>query len=589
MSDVIRSASLAQERIKLLYRNYPFTLSANVLVGTLVAWTLWDFLPHGTVLAWVAAQWAMTAKGVMDYRNYLQSDHQTSTARDVRAYGNLRQVSAITGGLWGSAMVMTTISPSPIMQQIVFTAIIGMAFGGALFLSVEKGIFSLYIALIMLPTIAAFLYMKLPYHGVFAGFSLILYIVTLAFAHNVHRMIERSLSLRFDNLQLIDELKKQKNTADYANLSKSRFLAAASHDLRQPMHALSLFVSALGAQLREPAAVKLMSHIVKAVNTLNTMFNALLDVSKLDAGIQENTPQHFAVQPLFDRLLDEFRLTAEARGLRLQVVPSRLVLHADITLVERCVRNLLSNALQYTQKGGVVLGCRRQGALVRLEVWDSGIGISPELHGEIFQEFFQVNNAERDRNHGVGLGLAIVQRISRLIQCPIGMRSIPGRGSMFSLQVPRGLQVEIAAPPQHNNAATSFNLLEGVRVGLVDDDPEVISAMQALLPAWGCQLLTGESGDALLHAMAEHHFQPQLMISDFRLRNGEDGASLIRQVEQAIGQTLPSIIITGDTGKERLLEAKASGYTLLHKPVSPGKLRALMTHLLSKPLNPTES
>lgn len=579
-SDANRAAQLSVERVRLMYRNYPFTLSANLVMGLLLTAALWRLAPQRLLAGWLLIDLLLTLKGAADCWRFRPMLFGADPASAVVALAlrHLFFIAAVTGGLWGGAMLIILAAPDPVVQQIIFTAIIGMAFGGAVFLSVDKRTFYTYILAMLLPAALVFSLLDAPYHLVFSGFSIALLFAAAAFAHNVRALIEKSLALRFENLDLVAALTEQKEQADYANLSKSRFLAAASHDLRQPMHALGLFVNALGSRLSDPASLKIMGHIVTAVETLQGMFNALLDVSKLDAGVLTCSRQDFPVQLLFDRLGDEFRMEAEARGLYLRIVPSRLILYGDAALLERCLRNFLSNALCYTQRGGVVLGCRRRGGGVRLEVWDSGIGIAPALHGEIFQEFYQVGNPERDRNKGFGLGLAIVQRISRLTQHPVSLRSLPGKGSVFRIEVPRGAASAVAAAPVQE---VVLNPLQGLLIGLVDDDKEVIAAMRALLASWGCELLAGEAGADLLAAMRETGRVPDVVISDYRLRDGENGAEVIRQVAQQAGRTLPGIIVTGDTGEARLREAAASGYHLLHKPVRPAKLRALLSHLLN--------
>ncbi len=578
--DVTRDLQLRIERVRLMYRNYPFTLSANFMMGLLITAALWQLVPKQQLAGWFLINLLLTLKGVVDYRRFRQPLFEPEPDCADAALNNLTIVSAATGAFWGASMLIIVAVPDGVVQQIVFTAIIGMAFGGAVFLSGDRRTFYSYILPMLLPAAAVFAQLNSPYHYVFAAFSFALLFVTAAFARNVHLLIDKSLVLRFDNLHLIAALTAQKEQADYANLSKSRFLAAASHDLRQPMHALGLFVNALGPHLADAAPRKIHAHIVTAVETLEGMFNGLLDISKLDTGVLDSTPRDFAVQQLFERLHGEFRMEAESRGLRLHIVPSRLVLHSDPALLERCLRNLLSNALRYTRQGGVVLGCRRDPFGARLEVWDSGIGIAPEQHMEIFQEFYQVGNPERDRNKGVGLGLAIVQRITRLLHNPVSLSSRVGKGSVFRIAVPLGQATALAYVPAQETQMM-IGPLHGKLVALVDDDAEVVAAMRTLLVAWGCDVATAQAGAELIAVLEVSGRTPDIVISDYRLRGAETGADVIRLVMAHTGrESLPGVIVTGDVGEDRMREALASGFHVLHKPVSPAKLRALLSGLL---------
>ena len=245
-----------------------------------------------------------------------------------------------------------------------------------------------------------------------------------------------TIRLRFENLDLIENLRVQKEIAEQANVSKSRFLAAASHDLRQPVHALGLFVGALRARSMDAETERLVEHIDRSISALDSLFNSLLDISRLDAGVLEAHPQPFPIQPLLERVCRDYRQESEARGLRLVLHPSSAIIRADPILFERIVRNLVSNAVRFTALGRIVVGCMRCQDRLSVQVWDTGCGITPENQARVFDEFYQVGNTERDRTKGLGLGLAIVSRLSRLLQCPITLSSRPGKGSVFKVAVP---------------------------------------------------------------------------------------------------------------------------------------------------------
>jgi signal transduction histidine kinase/CheY-like chemotaxis protein len=365
---------------------------------------------------------------------------------------------------------------------------------------------------------------------------------------------------------------------ELANAAKSRFLAAASHDLRQPLHALGLFLARLRAETNREERERLLGRIDAAVIAMNELFNALLDISKLDGGVSLNKTD-FPVTRLLRRVEATFADTAREKGLRLRVVSSSLWVRSDFILLERILLNLVSNAVRYTRTGGIVMGCRHRGAFLRIDVCDSGIGVAEDQQKNIFSEFYQVAGAERLENgSGLGLGLAIVERLGRLLDHPIELISRVGRGSRFSVSVPIVGAAAETAPV--SRATTSFDPLNGKFVLVIDDDERVLESMRGLLHGWGCRVVTADSGVAALSALADHGEGPDLIVSDYRLANGSTGITAIEQVRRVVGGSIPAILVTGDTAPERLRDASASGFQLLHKPVPPMTLRALLSRLL---------
>lgn len=369
------------------------------------------------------------------------------------------------------------------------------------------------------------------------------------------------------------ELARQKAAAEQANIAKSRFLAAASHDLRQPMHALGLYVAALKPQLEGRDAAQTLGKIEATVTAMEELFNAILDVSKLDAGVIVPQRQPVALDGLFERLRGDFQAEAQSRGLRLRVRARPIYVMGDPVLLDRLLRNLLANALRYTQKGGVLLAVRRRGQGVCVQVWDTGVGIAAEHLPRIFHEFYQVANPQRDRSQGLGLGLAIVERIARLLGYRIEVRSRPGRGTVFSLDIPE------LAPPVTGEAPdvpVAAGQLHGL-VAVVDDDAMILDALPVLLERWGLSVVAGADVEGLLGRLPR---RPDLVITDYRLAGGETGFTVVDRLAAVHGPS-PVVIITGDTGQEALATIAARGYPLLHKPVKPARLRAVVQRLLA--------
>jgi len=377
----------------------------------------------------------------------------------------------------------------------------------------------------------------------------------------------------------IGEVASRIDSAERANVAKSRFFAAASHDLRQPMHALSLFVSALKARNRQPEVADLVSNIEDATASMAELFNALLDISRLDAGVIEARPVHFPLQPLLDELDSQFAPLAAEKGLRFSVRPCSSHLYSDPLLLKRILINLISNAIRHSDDGGVLVGCRKSGDSLKIGVWDTGRGIPTDQLPSIFQEFVQLHNPERDRRKGLGLGLAIVNRLALLLDHHLEMRSQPGCGSCFSIEVPAG-DPDLALPPSAPSAAGV--LPEDSLVVLVDDDHAILNGMAELFDNWNVDLVAAPNAEDVLHWLAGLARVPDVIVSDYRLPGDNDGLEMIAQLRRHFGCDIPAIVITGDTAPETIQRISQAGFPVLNKPLHPAKLRALLTHLVQQ-------
>jgi len=406
-----------------------------------------------------------------------------------------------------------------------------------------------------------------------------------ALEEGINRMADRIEQHREELERRVDdatrELRVKKDEAEQANAAKSRFLAAASHDLRQPLHAMRLFVDSLRDEVaQQPRAAALVQRVQTSLDATSGMFDALLDISRLEAGVMETDVHVFRIDPVLRRIEMMFTPLAAERGLKFTVVPSRACVRSDPALLDRLLQNLVSNAIKYTANGGVLVGCRRKGARVLVQVWDTGPGIAAEHREEIFQEFFQLDNPARDSRKGLGLGLAIVERIARLLDHPVRLDSMPGRGSVFAVELPRGDASE--ARGEDARATAIEHRFPGLRVGVVDDEPPIRDAMREMLGRWGCTVTAAESGRELLERLAQSGTTIDFLICDYRLARGESGLDAVSDVRQSLQRSLPTLLVTGDTGAERLREAHESGYALLHKPVAPVQLRQAIYRLLTQ-------
>jgi len=403
-------------------------------------------------------------------------------------------------------------------------------------------------------------------------------------AQGVNEMAERLEHAHQHMRRQIDdataELRTRTAEAEQANTAKSHFLAAASHDLRQPMHALGLFIAELSQQALDGRSRQIVDRITASASAMDQLLDSLLDISRLDAGALTPTLRVFDPGPILERIRDEQAAAAGARELvlRLRLGAAPLSVRSDPMLFERIVSNLVSNAVRHTRNGTILIACRRRGDTLRVEVRDNGPGIALESQQAIFQEFVQLGNPERARDKGLGLGLAIVRRLVDLLEHKLELRSAPGCGSVFALELPLSADEAEALPVEEERALGS---LRGVRVAVVEDDPLVRDAMLGLLASWGCELIVANNAEHLLEQLEDEIEAPEVLITDLRLGGPLDGIDLALQLRAAFDPIhLHVVLISGDTASEALARARASALPLLNKPLRPAKLRALLHRML---------
>lgn len=386
---------------------------------------------------------------------------------------------------------------------------------------------------------------------------------------DVTTRVETERALR----QAQEEAMLAKAEAERASLARSKFLAAASHDLRQPIQSLMLLNSVLKGRLKGTPEETVSNHMEGALGSLRELLDSLLDISKLDAGVITPRFEHVAVGPLLERLATEYRLRATSRGLGFRFVTTRAGIRTDTALLERVLRNLLENALRYTTSGKILLGCRRRGDQLRIEVCDTGIGIAAEHLESVFDEFYQVANTARDRSQGLGLGLAIVRRIVRLVGGTMDLNSTPGRGSRFSIALPL-VSVPTARLP-HLPAGASGR---GRQVLVIEDEPILRSSLLTMLEDWGYAPVGAANGEEALEQVRKG-LTPAIVIADYRLSTGMNGVQTVTAIREMIGAELPCLIVTGDTAPERIREVHTSGFGILHKPMAAEELRRRLSHM----------
>ena len=402
----------------------------------------------------------------------------------------------------------------------------------------------------------------------------------------------RSLQYLVDTLHLREtSLFEAKEEAEQASVAKTRFLAAASHDLRQPLQALNLFIYALENQEQDPAKRDIIELIRNSLDSLKELLNTLLDVSKLEAGVVQPYMRGFRAVDVINSIKDEMTAVAWAKDIDLRIVPSRVYIYSDLSLLRTVIRNLLDNAIKYTDNGKVLIGCCKRGMNLRFDVLDTGPGIPADQLELIFQDFYQIDNEARKRTQGLGLGLSIVKRMADLLGCSVGCRSVLGKGSLFWVDVP------MMSAPAHrmdiNSEALNHptNVVQGhAHIVVFEDDEHVLTGLKSVLEGHGFTTTCFQSVDheKIKDAFADQECRPDLIIADYRLEGNITGRAAIAIIQSIVGENIPAIIITGDTAPERLREARESGFPILHKPVRPERLIDMVNQKLSETASSTE-
>jgi signal transduction histidine kinase len=570
--------AIAVEQAKHIHAQIPTAVIGGFVIACIAASVFWNVVDNAYLGAWLAAGFAAALIRLVSWRAFRGTEFAPGTAR--RWIRHAMFGAGLNGAIWGSGALFM-FPPGQIGYHLVYVFAAMMMGVAAMFsFSVHLPTFLAFFIVSAVPATLGLIAQGTLLHYELAAAIAIFIAVAMRFVREFNRVFVNAQRLRFENLELVGELTAQKEAAVAANLAKSRFLAAASHDLRQPMHALNLYLGGLsGLELPEPARATL-ANVTQCARTMDGMFRALLDISRLDAGAVQAEPRAFRVAPLLERIRLEFEPQVRARGLRLRVAPCSAAVRADPAFVERILRNLASNAVRYTNRGGVLIGCRRRAGALRIAVYDTGSGIAPDDQRHVFEEFYQTGNPERDRAKGIGLGLAIVDRLAQLMQAPMRLDSVPARGSMFALDLPLaagGEAIDEAQAPRPAGPRRSF---AGSLVAVIDDEETILQATRSLLEQWECSVVTAASGAAALAQLGASPRAPDALVCDYRLRGGENGLAVIEALRAEFNTDIPALLITGDTGPQPLREIQASGVSVLHKPVQDKALRDALGRLL---------
>jgi len=578
MKDNTQHHQIHCEQIRALYQQAPFLLVAIIVFMTLFMVLFWDRVTHELLYTWLFLNVALTLARIYLVKSFhkRQPDNET-----ISQWGVVFALSSgFSGMLWGSTAFFMIDTANIETVLVVAVTLTGMVAGSLVPLSSFKPAYFAFSISTLSPLIIV---MLLHSDRVFMliGYMVIFYLlVILGYSFVVNRNMHESFRLRFENMDLLEDLKIQRNISEKANANKSRFLAATSHDLRQPLHALDLFLGALNKLLTTDEQIDLIKKSRNSSRSLRELLNALMDVSKLDSGGVVANIEEISLNNVISKIEEEFRVLAEDKDLSFRVHKRDLWVVSDVVLLNRMIRNLVSNAIKYNNSGKIVIGVRKRGMRAIIEVYDTGSGIRDSEYENIFTEFYQLDNPERDRAKGLGLGLSIVKRLSKLLSHPVDVRSIPGKGSCFTVSIPLSEFMNVRARAESGEVKIDIS---GLFIVVIEDEVMVRDAMRVLLRSRGCEVLICDSEiSALQQLKSDDYPQPDLIISDYRLRVNKTGIEAVSAIRKMYDADIPSIVITGDTASDIKNRVQKAGCGLIYKPIQSELLEQAISEMARK-------
>ncbi len=570
------------ERIRILYGQFPSVVGGSILISIIMLGVLWSYDPSTTVIVWWVGFIAFSLLRIAHYirsRSKLDADKKISP-KDLNGLRQIAMLSAgVSGCIWGVVPWLFFDANSLMISIFLIVINLGML---ASSVSAWSAYMPTYVAFAVPNTLPLVILTAIQDDADFMALSILLLASLLAnigYGFRFQKSILKSISLRFENLDLIEKLQHEIDRAEQASRDKTMFIAAASHDLRQPMNALRLFVNSLQEKVLPSDAKDSLNNIERSAKSLSDMLNAVLDISKFESGAAQPEKINFPIQHILSMLVKEFAPTAKDKGLRFKVVSSSATVYTDPYMLERIIRNFLSNAYRYTDSGSILIGCRHHGKNLSIEVHDTGRGIEEKHSGKIFEEFFRAaTKGGSGHPTGLGLGLAIVDSLSRALSHNVRVISRGGAGSGFIVEVPFGIE------GKNQQAFEPIASTEKIDAGLliIDDDELSRNGLLAITSQWVGTVHVAASTTDAVKLIESEKIVPDAIISDFRLERDDNGVKAIGSVRNTLGKAIPGALISGDTGDEISTIAEANDLPLLRKPIAPSQLRATVMYLLKQ-------
>lgn len=562
-----------REQVAALYATAASSTFADAVLAWVVCGLFWWQLRDPMVFVWLALHTVQVLRYPLIGAYF--RDPQAGARSDFWARRHGREL-LYYSATWGLAPWLFMPATDLPMTTLLMLVMLGLVSGGVSSVAPRWPSVLAFVLPMMAGLTSALLWRADLTHLFLAACVLIYAGAVLHFARRQHLLLTAALQMRFEKEVLAEQLAEQMDITRRASEEKTRFFAAASHDLRQPLHAIALFGAVIERELADRPALLHAQRLMGAVRALGTSLDSMLDISRLDAGVIEPERQPLPLADVLTALLPLFGPRAEEAGLQLRIRATRLWVHSDPQLLLRLLANLVENAIKYTAQGGVLVVARARGRVVWIDVVDTGVGIAPEHAERVFDEFYQVDNPGRDRSRGLGMGLAIVRRLAALLGHAIRLRSVPGRGTRFRLALPAATPPPPAATPEPPHEAAEARRLPQ-RVLLIDDEADIALATGALLAGWGVALTAVDGEAAAARALAHERFDA--LICDFRLADGADGLLAAQRLRERFAPGLPWLLVTGETAPERLQRVRDAGVRVLFKPVDPEQLRRALGEL----------
>lgn len=563
---------IAREQMGMIYSHLPGAIIPPVFAAIVIAVLMHD--QTSTFRAWGWVTWVAVFYFALPLLWFLWYKKTSAAQPDSSIWGHRYIVlTVLTTASWGASGVLLYV-PGEIFYQVFLAGMIFTAAAAVMVATVPytPGYFAGVLPL-MLPITTMFLLEGQLVQYMFSGMLFFAFAMLTFFHRNMHKSMSETIALRFDRERLVNELEEKNDLINKAIQNKSQFLAAASHDLRQPIHAQQLFLSELNARIKDDDTLQIISQMKHSMESMDLLLDELLAVSKLDSGVIEVKHSTFSLETVLHRIEEQFRNSVMKKQLRFRISRCSHTVYSDPVMLERILRNYVQNAIRYTERGAVLVICRCKRNKLEIQIRDSGPGISLEDQGRIFKGFVQLDNTSK--RSGNGLGLAIVKRLSILLDHEVGVRSSIGKGATFYVRVPLSNSEQSATQNIHHETKALAN----VRILVVDDDQSILKAMGLLLDRWNCDYVLAPDLEQSLSSINEDGFIPQILIADYHLQNEVDGIELIAQVRSQTSSQLPAVLITSDMTGDIVRIAKSQNCILMYKPVDSVSLYNLLCNL----------
>lgn len=564
---------LGIEQARELSSNMPVLVVSSAAINTLIAVILWPQFPHIGILAWLGFSLIVITARWLNTRRF--ANEELTIEKFPKQLKTHAFFSSLNGLTWGVAAFFFQDVEAPLYSLYLVCALTGYISVTLISNTIYLPQFLGFVYCAAFPYLLSFLLLEGTIYTVLAAYAVIYSVVMTAFGRVANKNYVKAKRSAYDNIELLNRVTQEKKVATEAIDQKNQFLAATSHDLRQPLHALGLYIDALKIRPLDAQSSEITDKLKSTSDALNELMNGLLDISRLDASTVENRPEHIDISFIINRLIEEHKVEVNSDNIELSSLGGRRFVYADPVLSERIIRNLLSNSIKYTTQGHITVSSESIGDRVQVIVKDTGIGVPSEQIDHIFTEFTQLHNPERDRAKGLGLGLSIVKRLCDLQQIELDFSSEESVGTEVRLTFVGGDQSLAPIDVVSKNAG-----VKGLTIVFIDDEKSIRDGMKLMIESWQCMPIIASDGNQAMARIIDHNDDIDLVVSDLRLKNHESGVDLVHRIREELNEDVPAIILTGDTAVDKLTQTKESGMEILHKPINSNSLRSKVEEIL---------